>query len=645
MKDDYLKAKRLGERAYRRAVLTGRSPYPPALDEMLPGAAESTPQKMGLIEIPLDRIAGTKTAGRQNAFAVNFMPLLNWGSEFSAKWDALYESQLTDGIRDPILAFEYLGRFYVQEGNKRVSVSQYCGYAAILAEVSRIIPKADDTPEIRQYYEFMEFYRVCPLYGIEFTKPGSYKKLSELMGMNLEDEWPDAKVTDVRFAFSTFEKAYLARGGGKLEITAGDAFLIYAGIYGIGDLLNAPTALIEKQLGKVWNEILLADSKNPIDLVVSPEDSPKDPGILGLGTLLKKDSYTREKPLRAAFLFDRSPESSRLNYNHELGRLALDSAFSGAVDTICFSGCDNPASIRHAIDAAAADENALIFTTSELQMHETLKSAIHYPDIQFFNCSINLSQNAVQSYYARMYEAKFLMGILAAQNADNHRIGYLADYPIYGALADINAFAIGAEMIDPEVRIFLNWTAVSESNWQEEMKRQDVRVISGPDTIKPEDPSRSYGVYRTEADGSITNLAMPVIDWGKYYEQILRPVVTGSLPAKLPVRKDESVNYWWGMSSGVVDVILGKHVSYNTVKMMNFLKREILHDHLHPFDGEIHSQTGLIHSADAPSLSSKEIITMDWLNDNVIGSIPSPADMSELGREKVRISGIREEKV
>ena len=48
-----------------------------------------------------------------------------------------------------------------------------------------------------------------------------------------------------------------------------------------------------------------------------------------------------------------------------------------------------------------------------------------------------------------MYEAKFLCGMIAGTLADNNRIGYIADYPIYGMTANINAFALGARMVNP----------------------------------------------------------------------------------------------------------------------------------------------------------------------------------------------------
>ncbi|WP_074741470.1 hypothetical protein [Ruminococcus sp. YRD2003] len=54
----------------------GISPYLPVLDEIEEVKSAVGETHLGLIELPLDRITGNKEAGRNNAFAYNFMPLL-----------------------------------------------------------------------------------------------------------------------------------------------------------------------------------------------------------------------------------------------------------------------------------------------------------------------------------------------------------------------------------------------------------------------------------------------------------------------------------------------------------------------------------------------------------------------------------------
>lgn len=87
----------------------------------------------------MDRVVGTKTGSRTEAFAANFMPLLKSGTEFAAKWENVYSAQIEEGLRDPIKVYELFGRYFVEEGNKRVSVLKFCKAASVMAEVREIV--------------------------------------------------------------------------------------------------------------------------------------------------------------------------------------------------------------------------------------------------------------------------------------------------------------------------------------------------------------------------------------------------------------------------------------------------------------------------------------------------------------------------
>ena len=643
MREDYLKAQKKGRRAYQKAVVNGQYPFLPALDDILQGQPVSSEMPQGLMEIPLSMVTGTRTRGRQEAFSNDFMPLLDIESEFATKWIKLYDSQIEEGIRDPVKVYEYLWNFYVQEGNKRVSVLKYMDVPMIMADVIRIMPVGRDDDEIRIYDEFLDFFQVVPLYEIRFTQEGSYRKLAAALGQNLTDPWPEERILDLRSAFSTFRELYEAQGGDKLRITPADAFLTYIGIYHFDSLLNDPRKTIDKQIEKIWDEFLVEAADDNISFQEQPSPEKKDSL---LSPLLNKliPEYTEAHPLRIAFIYDRNPADSRWIYGHELGRNHLSESFGPLVRTIAYEDCNTEEEFNQAVAEAAVREADLVITPSAAQMDYTLRAAIQYPKIKFLNCSINQSHNAVRTYYGRMYEAKFIMGALAASMAHNHVIGYVADYPIFGSLANINAFAIGAAMIDPYARIHLTWSSYKDRDWKEDMREANVRVLSGPDLIKPTEASREYGLYYINDDHTIQNLAMPVWDWGKYYELIVRTILNDTWPEKTSVRKDQALNYWWGMSAGVIDVIFSKSLPYYSVKMMNALRRNMISGSIHPFEGELHSQTGIVRPAGTEGhLSNEEIVAMSWLNDNIIGSLPEASALTDAGKKTITTSGVIEQ--
>ena len=129
--DDYLKAQKLALKAYKSKTLQGSYPYLPVLDEILSHVHIEREENLGTINIPAKQVIGTSSAGRTQAFAYNFMPLLNYGSEFSVKWSLLYDAQIQEGIHTPIKVYEFLNKYYVIEGNKRTSVLKYVGSPTI----------------------------------------------------------------------------------------------------------------------------------------------------------------------------------------------------------------------------------------------------------------------------------------------------------------------------------------------------------------------------------------------------------------------------------------------------------------------------------------------------------------------------------
>lgn len=640
---DYRKALKRGEQECRSALAHGRYPYITALEDFMEENRYTAEQHIGIKEIPLSMIAGTKTAGRQKAFSCGFMPILKEGSEFSAKWAQLYDIQAEEGFRDPIKVYEYLQRFYVQEGNKRVSVLKYLGATGIYADITRLLPRKGDDKEHKIYEEFLEFYEVAPIYGIYFSETGGYRKLAEMLNLSLEEPWDEETVREVRQAYELFGAVYEEKSGGKLSMTAGDALLIYLEVYGFDTLTTGIDTDVRKNVDAMWKEFLVETREDKIALVETPQEEAKGNVFMDIIKMTQTPAYSTKNPLKIAFIYDRSVEDSRWVYTHELGRNSIEESFDGVVVTEKYENCDTEEAMASAVDEAVEKGAQMIFTVFPSQMNETLKAAVKYPKVHFLNCSVNLSSNAVRTYYGRMHEAKFIMGAIAASAAENHKIGYVADYPIYGTIAGINAFAIGAALVDPWAKIYLTWSTKADADWHKEMRELQVDVLSGPDNIKPHDVSRAYGIYKLDDDGNIVNLAAPVINWGRYYELIVQTVLNGTWDSAQVAEKNQAINYWYGMSAGVIDVILSDRISYYSVKLANMLKKAMVDARIQIFGGELHSQEGLVKPADNEGLTGEEIVNMDWLNDNVIGTVPSMEELVVQVQDVVSVSGVKKQ--
>ena len=667
VEDDYKKAQKMAQREYKARAAKGEFPYVQALDDIAPESSTMRQRYLGTFEIPTWLIVGTKTRARQNSFAANFLPLLNHGTEFSMKWENLYQAQLDEGFKDAILVYEYLHRFYVQEGNKRVSVSRFLDNPMIMAQVYRIMPPKEVLDEHPVYKEFLDFYRVCPIYDLDCREEGSYRKLAKLLGRSIDEDeepWPEDLVESLRAAYWHFTRVAEEMQGELSEMPRGDAFLVYLRIYTKDALDVGAMQDLNRRLQDIRKELLTANNKDGVALMESANDAVNAGDMrTKAGELMKKPRslvnkvvpglvYSKKNPLKAAFIYDRKPEQSDWIMNHERGRERMEKAYNGFVVTKVFTGA-GPAtgnaearevsgSVLEAIDKAAEWGADVVFTISPTQLDDALRGAIKYKDIKFLNCSINLAAQAVRTYYAKQYEAKFLAGIVAASCAENHKIGYCSDYPIYGTIAAINAFAIGAAMVDPEAKIYLEWRSKQDEDWWHAMEEKGIRVISAVSSTHPIDGSKAYGVFKIQDDGTIRNLAAPIWKWGKFYEIIIRTIFNGTYNAKIVNRKNQATNYWWGMQSDVIGLETDKNLSHYTEQLVNVLGKDIATSAFSPFDGELRSQTGLVRKESDPPLTSKDIISMDWLNENVIGEIPDADELNEEAKATVSVSGVKE---
>jgi len=235
--EEYSHALKQGQKEYRERVMSDRHAHPLVLDELLPENNDYPVLDIGLVEIPAERIIGVKSTGRITAFTASFRPLLEVKSEFGTKWVNLCAAHLGDtGITDPIVCYEYLGDFYVQEGNKRVSVLRHFDAPRIPGMVRRILPPQSEEPRIKAYYEFLEFYKASKLYAVQFRRPGDYARLTAKLGKKSGDLWTEEERRTFRSYFHYFREAFDAQNTRMKDILPEEALLLWLELYSYPEL-------------------------------------------------------------------------------------------------------------------------------------------------------------------------------------------------------------------------------------------------------------------------------------------------------------------------------------------------------------------------------------------------------------------------
>jgi len=633
MLEDYKNALKSGQRAYRACVARGQSPYLAVLDDILVNVNIVAQEPLGLVEIPAESIVGTKTSGRHTAFAPNFMPLLEPDTEFAGKWSNLCDAHLEEGIHTPIIAYEFLNKFYVQEGNKRVSVLKYFDAVRIAGTVTRLVPERNDSLENRIYYEFLDFYKLSKVNDVHFSRLGGYAKLQTLVCKASGESWTD----DDRLSFSSFytmfRQQFLALGGDGLNLTAGDAMLVYLSVYRYADACESTPSQMKQNLEKLWDEVKVLTEPQAVALSLEPKQGPGEP------LLAKLNIFTKPSELKVVFLHEHNAENSAWVRAHDKGIEALQQAFPDRVFITRKENIEPEVDAEQVLEDVAHDNADVVFTSSARMHTACLKVAAQHPKTRILNCSLNAPHPLVRTYYPRTYEVTYLLGMLAGVMARTDRVGYVAANPVYGIPAAVNAYAQGLKTVRPDAKVVLRWACLPDPAHPLDFSdRPDVEIFYARDNREPEGTHRDYGLCRRQPDGTLQPLGLPVWRWDTFYTEIIRSIFDGTW------NNDGSgaraVNYWWGMRSGAEEINYSADLPAGTLQLLDLMEKLLSEDELRIFHGELYAAGHVLHAPEKLIYSPKELMEMDWLDECVDGALPHYDDLDVKTRTLVAINGL-----
>ncbi len=634
--EEYTQALKQGQKEYRELLMAGKDPHPAVLDEILPDISGGSVVDVGLVEIPAERIVGTKSAGRITAFTPTFKPLLEPKSEFGMKWISLCKAHLGDtGITDPIMCYEYLGNFYVQEGNKRVSVLRHFGSPRIPGNVKRVLPPMSEDGRIKAYYEFIDFYKASGIYAVQYRRPGDYARLLAHLGKKPGEVWTEAERRNFRAGYHYFRDAFEALHTGE-DVLPEEALLLWLELFPFRDLSALPAAELKKSVAALHKDMVLSNKEEAVKVQTKAED-------FAPGNLL--DVITSANHLNVAFVHQRDPAKSGWTQGHEEGRAHLERVFGSRVSVRCYPEAETPEQAEEAIEQAVLEGAQVVFTTAPPLSRATLRAAVKYPKVRFLNCSVDKPYSSIRTYYGRIFEAKFITGAIAGAMAGDDRIGYIASNPIFGVPASINAFALGAQMTNPRAQIELKWSCVKGTP-QADLLASGIRVVSNRDV-----PTQSnvflnfcnYGTYLMNDRGEMVPLGSPTWVWGKFYEFVIRSIFAGGW--KRDKDENAAINYWLGMDSGVIGLKLSDKLPEGVRQMANILRTGLENGTLDPFYRRIKAQDGTVKNDGTRHFTPEELLHMDWLCDNVTGSIPEFSEILPVSQNLVRELGIYRDKI
>lgn len=310
-------------------------------------------------------------------------------------------------------------------------------------------------------------------------------------------------------------------------------------------------------------------------------------------------------------------------YAHNEGRLFLEQELG--VKTIYKESVPEDQTVeqemRNMIDQGAT----VIFATSFGYMDFMEKISSEYPDVAFLHCSGYKTTENMANYFGRIYEARYLSGIVAGMKTESNKIGYVAAFPIPEVIRGINAFTLGAQAANPDVEVEVVWT----STWYDPAKEKEAAIAlldkgadviaQHQDTAGPQQAAEERGAfsigYNTDMSAMAPDAYMtaPVWNWGPYYVAQVQAVIDGTF---------ESHSYWHGMDDGIVALApLTANAPEGAQAAVDAVKAEILDGSLVIFAGPLKNQAGEVVVAEGDSMSDGDMLGMMWFVEGVIGSV------------------------
>ncbi|AKI97373.1 BMP family ABC transporter substrate-binding protein [Kosmotoga pacifica] len=341
--------------------------------------------------------------------------------------------------------------------------------------------------------------------------------------------------------------------------------------------------------------------------------------------LLLVASFLTAKALKVAFIYVGPVGDAGWTYAHDLGRQYAQQVFGRDVITSFIESVPEGAESESVLRNYAQRGYDLIFATSFGYMDPIINVAKKYPKTIFMHCSGYKTAENVGTYFGRMYEPRFLTGLIAGIMTKSNIIGYVAAHPIPEVIRGINAFALGVKYVNPNAKVHVIWS----NTWYDPAMEKEAAISlldMGADVIAqhqdspaPQQAAQQYGAYSIGYNSDMREFApkaylgAPIWNWGPYYEKVIRDVMAGTW---------KSEQYWGGMADGVVDIDISDLVPDTVKKLVSVFKDAIIEGKFHPFSGPIYDQDGNLRIPAGDVASDGELLSMDWFVDNVVGTIP-----------------------
>jgi simple sugar transport system substrate-binding protein len=313
-------------------------------------------------------------------------------------------------------------------------------------------------------------------------------------------------------------------------------------------------------------------------------------------------------------------------YQHEVGRQNMVKALGDKVETTFLENVNEGPDAERSIEQLARAGNTLIFTTSFGYMDPTLKVAKKYPKVMFEHATGFKRNPNMSTYSGRFYEGRYIQGVIAAKMSKKGVLGYIASFPIPEVISGINATILGAQTINPNIKVKIIWV----NSWFDPGKEADAAKAladQGADILMQHTDSpaamqiaaqRNILAFGQDSDmikfGPKSQLTSIIDNWAPYYIQRAEDALAG---------KWKSEDIWGGLKSKLVVMAPYTNMPDDVKKLAEDTEAAITNGTLHPFKCPVVGQDGKpVECKGGTHLDDGQILSMNFYVKGVDEKIP-----------------------
>ena len=328
---------------------------------------------------------------------------------------------------------------------------------------------------------------------------------------------------------------------------------------------------------------------------------------------------------KVGFMYIGPPGDAGWTFQHDEARKFIEQELGEEVETTFLDSVPE-ANSGPAIDQLISDGNKLIFATSFGYGDTVIQKAQQNPEVLFEHATGFQRADNVATYFVQHWEPSYLLGIIAGRMTKSNRLGYVGSFPIPEVIRDVNSFTLGAQSVNPEVKVNM----VFINTWFDPPKEKQAAkglIDAGADVLFgiADSPSvlqeaEANGVYAATWNSDMRRfgekafLSAVVLNWGNHYLERVQAAMDGSW---------ESEDYWGTLEEGAVEFApYGDSVPAEVREEVDEKLAGFKDGSFNPFVGPINDQTGAVRFEDGHEVTFEEFVEWNWFVEGVEGKLP-----------------------